>query len=101
MPRAERENRRATVGPHGQVTVAPSRKEGASGAQLKCLCVNTYNIGNKQGELEVCVQLQGYDLIAITETWWDSSHDWNMAMDVFVLFRKDRPGRQGGEVPFT
>lgn len=29
----------------------------------------------QHGELEVCVQLQGYDLIAITETWWDSYHD--------------------------
>ncbi|GAB0204618.1 mitochondrial enolase superfamily member 1 [Grus japonensis] len=37
--------------------------------------------------------LQGHDLIAITEAWWDSSHDWNPAMDVYVLYRKDSPAR--------
>lgn len=52
-------------------------------------------MGNKQGELELCMQLQGYDLVAITETSWDNSHDWNVFMDGFVLFRMDRPGRQG------
>ncbi|GAB0187639.1 mitochondrial enolase superfamily member 1 [Grus japonensis] len=55
-------------------------------------------MGNKQEELEVCVRSQGHDLIAITETWWDSSHDWNAVMDGYVLFRKDRPARQGGGV---
>ncbi|GAB0208110.1 PDZ domain-containing protein 2 [Grus japonensis] len=36
---------------------------------------------------------QGHDLITITETWWDSSHDWTAVMDGYVLFRKDRPAR--------
>ncbi|GAB0203090.1 hypothetical protein GRJ2_002774600 [Grus japonensis] len=53
-------------------------------------------MGNKQEELEVCVWLQGHDLITITETWWDSSHDWTAVMDGYVLFRKDRPARRGG-----
>ncbi|GAB0190630.1 hypothetical protein GRJ2_001528300 [Grus japonensis] len=30
-------------------------------------------MGNKQGELETCARLQGYDLIGITETWWDGN----------------------------
>ncbi|GAB0206453.1 hypothetical protein GRJ2_003110900 [Grus japonensis] len=55
-------------------------------------------MGNKQEELEVCVWSQGHDLIAITETWWDRSHDWNAVMDGYVLFRKDRPARRGGGV---
>ena len=54
-------------------------------------------MGNKQEELEVCVQLQGYDLTRITEMCWDSSHNWSAAMDGYKLFRKDRLGRQGGE----
>ena len=41
---------------------------------------------------------QGYDLIAITETWWDSSHDWNSVTDCYVLFMKDRLARQGGGI---
>ena len=36
--------------------------------------------------------------MAITETWWDRSHDWNVAMGGYVLLRKDRPARQGGGV---
>ena len=40
----------------------------------------------------------GNDLVAITETWWDHSHDWSAAMDGYKLFRKDRQGRMGGGV---
>ena len=42
-----------------------------------------------------CVQPQGHDLYAITEMWWDSSHEWNAAMESYVLFRKDRLGKRG------
>ena len=49
-------------------------------------------------ELEICVRSQGYNLITITETWWDSSHDWHAAMDGYTHFRKDSPTRRGGEV---
>jgi len=55
-------------------------------------------MGNKQKELEICVRSQGHDLIAITETRWDSSHDWNDVTDSYVLFRKERPARRGGGV---
>lgn len=61
----------------------------APAAYLKCLYTNVHNMGNKQEELEICVRLQGHDLIAVTEMWWDSSHDWNVVMDGYVLFRKD------------
>jgi len=55
-------------------------------------------MGNKQEELEATIQQDGYDLVAITETWWDSSHDWHAVMDGYRLFRKDRPTRRGGGV---
>ncbi|GAB0208218.1 hypothetical protein GRJ2_003287500 [Grus japonensis] len=55
-------------------------------------------MGNNQEELETCVRLQGYDLIGIPETWWDSSYDWSVGMEGYRLFRKDRQGRQGGGV---
>ncbi|GAB0197130.1 hypothetical protein GRJ2_002178300 [Grus japonensis] len=55
-------------------------------------------MGNKQEELETCVCLQGYDLIGITEMWWDSSYDWSVGMEGYRLFRKDRQGRRGGGV---
>ncbi|GAB0202830.1 hypothetical protein GRJ2_002748600 [Grus japonensis] len=55
-------------------------------------------MGNKQEDLETCAHLQGYDLIGITETWWDSSYDWSVGMEGYRLFRKDRQGRQGGGI---
>jgi len=37
-------------------------------------------------------------LIAITETWWENSHDWHAVIDGYRPFRKDRPTRRGGGV---
>jgi len=47
-------------------------------------------------ELQMCMCIQGYDVIGITEMWWDGSHDWNIGMDRFKLFRKDRQWKRGG-----
>ncbi|TRZ08141.1 hypothetical protein HGM15179_018968 [Zosterops borbonicus] len=44
------------------------------------------------------VQQQSYDVVAITETWWDDSHSWSTALDGYKLFRRDRKGRRGGGV---
>ncbi|PKU43571.1 hypothetical protein llap_6119 [Limosa lapponica baueri] len=40
-----------------------------------------------------------YDLIDITETWWDGSYDWSVGMGGYSLFRKDRQGRRQGGSP--
>jgi len=53
-------------------------------AQLECLSVNAHSTGNKQEELETVVQLENCDLIAIRETWWDSSHNWNTTIEGFL-----------------
>jgi len=55
--------------------------------------MNTHNMGNKQEELEATVLLESYDPIALTESWWDDSHDWSMAINDYRLFRTDRWGR--------
>ncbi|GAB0181770.1 hypothetical protein GRJ2_000642300 [Grus japonensis] len=55
-------------------------------------------MGNKQEELEAIVQLENYDIVAITEMWWNDSHNWSAAMDHYKLFRKDRQGRRGSGV---
>ncbi|KAJ7424170.1 hypothetical protein BTVI_07462 [Pitangus sulphuratus] len=65
-----------------------------SAAQLKCTYTNASSMGNKQEELEAIEQQESYDEVAITETWWDDSHDWSAAMDGYKLFRKDRPPNQ-------
>jgi len=59
-------------------------------AQMKCLSTNTCSMGNRGEELEATVLLESYDLIALTETWWDKFHDWSMAIDGYGLFRRDR-----------
>jgi len=67
-------------------------------AQMKCLYRNALCMGNKQEELEMMVLLESYDLIALTETWWDESHDWSMAIDGYRLFRRDRRGKRSGGI---
>jgi len=44
-------------------------------AQLKCLYTIAHSMSNKQEELEAIVQQDSYDLVDITETWWDDSYD--------------------------
>ncbi|KAK4813827.1 hypothetical protein QYF61_001831 [Mycteria americana] len=75
-----------------------SMKETRTTAQLKCLYTNARSMGNKQEELEAIVHQENYDMVAITETWWDDSHNWSAAMDGYKLFRRDRRGRRGGGV---
>ncbi|PKU46688.1 hypothetical protein llap_3005 [Limosa lapponica baueri] len=55
-------------------------------------------MGNKPEELEATRLLESYDLLAITETWWDESHDWSEAIDGYRLFKRDRQGRSGGGI---
>ncbi|GAB0186348.1 mitochondrial enolase superfamily member 1 [Grus japonensis] len=81
-----------------RIPATPANKSASLGAQLKCLYANARSMGNKQEDLETCVCLQGYDLIGITEMWWDSSYDCSVGMEGYRLFRKDRQGRRGGGV---
>ena len=67
-------------------------------SSLKCVYTNVHAMGNKREEQEICMWSRGYDLTAVTETWWDSSHDWNAVMEGCVLFRQDWSGRQGGGI---
>jgi len=58
-------------------------------AQMKCLHANEHSTDNKQ-ELEATMLLETYDLVAFTETWWDTSHDWSAAIKGYRLFRRGR-----------
>jgi len=69
-----------------------------STTSLKCFYTNARSIGNKQEELEICMRSQGHDLIAITETCWDSSYEWNPVIDGYAFFGKDRPAMRSGGV---
>ncbi|GAB0206625.1 mitochondrial enolase superfamily member 1 [Grus japonensis] len=67
-------------------------------AHLKCFYTNACSMRNKQEELEALAQSQCYDVIGISETWWEESCDWCAVMDGYRLFRRDRQGRRGGGV---
>ena len=85
--------------PPGGIREGSSEKATRPIAKLKCLYTNERSMGNKQEELETVVQLGKYDLIAIMETWWDESHNWNTLIEDYRLFRRDGHGRRGGGVP--
>lgn len=53
---------------------------------------NTCSMGNRQKELEASVQQENCDIVAISKTWWDYSHDWSAAMD--KRFRRYGQGRR-------
>lgn len=55
-------------------------------------------MGNKQEELETYGHLQGYDLLYITDMWWDGSHGCSVGMEGYRLFRKDRHGGRRGNI---
>ena len=55
-------------------------------------------MSNKREELEAILSQANYDLVAITKTWWDHSHDWSAVIDGYKLFRRDRQGKKGGGV---
>ena len=65
---------------------------------MKCVYTNACSMGNKQEELKANVWQANYDLVIITEIWWDNSHDWSAVMDGYKLFRGDRQERRGGVV---
>ncbi|XP_063208520.1 E3 ubiquitin-protein ligase RNF135 isoform X3 [Chroicocephalus ridibundus] len=67
-------------------------------AHLKCISTNACSMHKKQGELEAMMHQGNYDIVAITETWWDASHDWSATIDGYKLFRRDRQERRGGGV---
>lgn len=45
------------------------------------------------------MQSWDFDLIAVAEMWWDSSHDWNVVRKGYGLFRRDRPEGVVVELP--
>ena len=64
-------------------------------AHLKCIYTNARSMSNKLSELEAIMQHENYDLAAITETWWDASHDWSAAIDGYKLRLQGGTDREG------
>ena len=66
--------------------------------RLKCIYTNARSMSNKQEELEVIESQANYDLVAITKTWWDHSHDWSAVIDGYKLVRRNRRGMRGDSI---
>ena len=73
---------------HEGIRATATQKE----AQLRCFYTNAHSMGNKQEELEAIVQLESYDIVTITEMWWNDSHIWSAVMNGYRLFKRDRQG---------
>lgn len=74
---------------HEEIPASQDSKAVSLGAHLKCCCACTCSQSNKQEELKTRACFQGYEVIGITETWQDGSHDcwrrllwllWSVAM---------------------
>lgn len=52
---------------------------------------------DKQGELETLVLSQNYEIIHISDTWWNKSCEWSAGVEGYQLFRRDRQCSQGGD----
>lgn len=51
-------------------------------------------MGSRHDKSEICVQLQSYNLVRITETWWDGSHDWSTVTEKYRPYKKDKKTRR-------
>lgn len=57
----------------------------------RCFYTKAHRMGNKPKEgLDATMLLDSYDLVAITGTWWDKLCDWNVTINGYELFRRDR-----------
>jgi len=75
---------------HVGIRASHPKKVAGSIAQLKHIYTNACSMGNKQ-ELEAIMQLENYDIVAITESWWDDLHNQSAAMDGYKCFRRGSP----------
>ncbi|PKU49495.1 nipped-b-like protein [Limosa lapponica baueri] len=63
------------------IRASPTKNVMGSIAQLKCIYTNAHTMGNKQQELEAIVQPVNYDIVAVTDTWWNDMHSWSAPLD--------------------
>lgn len=49
-----------------------SRNVAGQLTQMKCVYLNAHSMGKKQEDWEAIVQQENYDIVIITEMWWDA-----------------------------
>ena len=65
---------------------------------MKCVCLNARSIINKKTELNIMVDDIKPHIIGITESWANNEiTNAELGLEGYVMFRKDRLGREGEE----
>ena len=76
-----------------------SSNAGSSPKNLRCLLLNARSLRNKVLDLQALLLEDYFPVIAITETWLDSSFmDFELGLNDYCVHRKDRQDRRGGGV---
>ncbi|KAK4828701.1 hypothetical protein QYF61_000539 [Mycteria americana] len=82
---------------HHHVAVALGKQEEFGQKHSDCLYTSAHGMGNKHDELEICVELQGYNFVGIM----DGSHGWSVAIKGVQAFQEGQAGKmRRGELPF-
>ncbi|XP_056407444.1 oocyte zinc finger protein XlCOF7.1-like [Hyla sarda] len=58
------------------------------------------HLGNKINELGSIMTSENVDLLAVTETWFSESNDWDISIPGFSLFKKDKEGPVSTRIPY-
>ncbi|PJG57359.1 hypothetical protein CUC53_18450, partial [Aeromonas cavernicola] len=65
---------------------------------LRILYLNARSVRNKADELEAPVRMGNYDVVGITETWLQGDQTWEMNVQGYTCYRRDRNVGRGGGV---
>ena len=85
--------------PGDEVVNISSSNAGSSPKSLRYLLLNARSLRNKVLDLQALLLEDYFPLIAITETWLDSSFmDFELVLNDYCVHRKDRRDRRGGGV---
>ena len=71
--------------------------ENISEAGNECVCLNARRIVNKKNELNILVEAIDLHIIGLTES-CDIITDAELGLTEYVMFRRNRIGKRGGEL---
>ena len=57
--------------------------------KLNILYTNARNLGNMMEELEVKVDSEEYDIVAVSETWFKEENNWRTGLEGYKVYRCD------------
>ena len=85
--------------PGNEAVNISSSNAGSSPKNLRCLLLNARSLRNKVLDLQALLLEDYFLVIAITETWLDSSFmDFELVLNDYCVHCKDRRDRRGGGV---